>query len=136
MLIRSSFTAIAALTVLACGAEDSESSEPAGSSPDTAEVADELSTWQTRRRRTWSSATSGSTSTGTLQTRTTADGETIQVVVPTPAPIVEVPEGGTCGVFNAEGALLSCQAGTFCLTTAEGAPGTCVSAPRAPISDG
>jgi hypothetical protein len=112
----------------------------AGSDPGTpgdeaaeSEVGSVSSEWRRRSWRTWS--TSADTG-GTLVTRQTSDGELIEVFVPEPAPTIEVPAGGTCGVVNAQGVLLSCAPGTYCLSPADGVPGTCQVAPSAPRSEG
>jgi hypothetical protein len=84
--------------------------------------------------RTWW-RTPTTTSGGTVITRTTSDGEPIQVFVPDPAPAVEVPAGGQCGIV-VNGVLLSCAPGTFCLSPGEGLPGTCQVSPGAPVSEG
>jgi hypothetical protein len=67
-------------------------------------------------------------------TRQTADGEYIRVKIPEQIPVVEVAEGAPCGVQNAEGAMLSCQAGTFCTSPREGAAATCARGLRAPVT--
>lgn len=66
-----------------------------------------------------------------------AEGEPVKIQVPVEdAPAVEVQEGGVCGVANAEGVLLSCVAGTQCVSSAAGAPATCVRLPHAPRTEG
>jgi hypothetical protein len=63
-------------------------------------------------------------------TRVTPEGEIVRIRLTRPIPTIEVQSGGRCGVMNAAGSLLSCQAGTVCESAgAEGAPGTCVRAP-------
>jgi hypothetical protein len=71
-------------------------------------------------------------------TRLTSEGERIRVEIPPPDPVLEVPEGSRCGVLNKRGELLSCQAGTVCVSSSnvEGAPATCQPAPRAPRWEG
>ena len=70
--------------------------------------------------------------------RLTSEGEPMRVEVPTLDPVLEVPVGSACGVLNQRGELLSCQAGTLCVSSSNvnGAPATCQPAPRAPRWDG
>ena len=68
--------------------------------------------------------------------RHTADGELIRIRTPEPAPSIEVGEGARCGIVNQQGAVLSCQAGTFCASPSAEAQATCVRAAAAPKWDG
>jgi hypothetical protein len=122
---------LAPLPVLSCSAASFEQS-PDNDSEQVGSVSHEQGFRRSRRP----AASPNPSSSGSTQTRQTSDGETIRVFVPEPAPTVEVPAGGTCGVVNSEGVLLSCQPGTYCLSPAEGVPGTCQPAPRAPRSEG
>ncbi len=67
-------------------------------------------------------------------TRLTADGEAAIAEVPAAVSSAEVPEGAPCGVVDANGALQSCQPGTYCVS--EGGSAKCVKAPPAPRWDG
>jgi hypothetical protein len=71
-------------------------------------------------------------------TRLTSEGEPMRVVIPPPDPVLEVPVGSACGVLNERGELLSCQAGTLCVSSSnvEGSPATCQPPTRAPRWDG
>lgn len=70
-------------------------------------------------------------------TRPNAEGEPIRTYVPEADPVIEVPEGSACGATDAEGRVLSCAPGTFCMKTSEtDVAGLCRAAPRAPRLDG
>jgi hypothetical protein len=124
-----SLAGVLALGLLACSSDPTDKEDP---TDETAQVGERSAEWR-RSRRTWTAPASADE---TVVTRQTADGELIEVIVPEPAPTIEVPAGGQCGVANADGVLLSCEPGTYCLSPAEGVPGTCEVAPRAPISEG
>jgi len=64
--------------------------------------------------------------------RRSADGELVAARVVDTARVIEVKEGGRCGVSDQEGVLLSCEPGTQCVSLVEGSPGACVAGLRAP----
>ena len=134
MPIRNSLVSVVALTLLACSADyaDSQEPDPEGMGSPTDPVS-ETAGWRRTRRPP---STAPASTSGTVVNRQTADGEIIQVIVPDPAPTREMPAGGTCGVFDAQGALLSCAPGTVCISPASGVPGTCQAGPSAPINQG
>jgi hypothetical protein len=134
MPIRNALVSLVPLALLACSADyaDSQESDRESVGSPTDPVSETAGWRRTRRPPTTAPATTG----GTVVNRQTADGETIQVVVPDPAPMREVPAGGTCGVFDAQGVLLSCTPGTVCISPASGVPGTCQAGPSAPINQG
>ena len=130
---------LVALATIACSADHSDSQEPEpglGSADSPADPVSETAARRRTRRPPPAPATAPATTGGTVVNRQTADGEIIQVIIPDPAPAREVPAGGTCGVVDAQGVLLSCAPGTVCISPADGVPGTCQAGPRAPISQG
>jgi hypothetical protein len=71
-------------------------------------------------------------------TRLTSEGERMRVQIPPLDPVLEVPAGSPCGVLNARGEMLSCQAGTVCVGSPDalGSPATCQPTQRARRWDG
>jgi hypothetical protein len=127
MLYHHAVIGLVAVAVPACSGEDSL--REVSAADDSATVTEQ------RWRRPAPSENGGSGGT-TTETRVTSDGEIIRVIVPELAPTQEVPPGGTCGVFNDQGVLLTCQPGSYCLSPADGVPGTCQAAPSAPRWEG
>jgi hypothetical protein len=64
--------------------------------------------------------------------RRSSDGEEIGVLITDQVRVIEMQEGARCGVHDTEGALLSCEPGTFCLRSSEDAPGACMRSSPAP----
>lgn len=62
--------------------------------------------------------------------RDNSEGEKIHMMVPESDSVTESPTGGKCGVKSADGSMLSCQAGSMCVSPAEGQPGVCHTPPR------
>lgn len=144
MELRRLVLGVGLLSLMGCGGEITDADELGGASADVG-VDQANAALRSRRRAaaraavpatTSTTATTSTAATGTaVTTRFTADGEPIRVAIPPLAPVQEVPAGGTCGVFDANGVLLSCMPGTFCLAQREGEPGTCQRAPApAPTS--
>jgi hypothetical protein len=67
--------------------------------------------------------------------RQSSDGENISAHVVDHAKVIEVQEGDHCGVLDSNGALLSCEPGTYCLRSSEIAPGVCTRSPAAPRTE-
>ena len=124
-----------ALAMLSCSGDDSDVDRLPDENGDPAAKADSQEPAAHRHRRR-SSTASAQQSAGSVVTRVTSDGERIQVIVPEPAPTNEVPAGSACGVVDANGVLLSCAPGTYCVSPGEGLAGRCEVAPRAPRTDG
>jgi hypothetical protein len=137
MSIRESMGGLCVLAMLSCSGEVDTPDVPDDGTDPTAKAGSQEPQARNRRRRTGNrSGSAAAPSGGNIVSRQTSDGETIRVLVPEPAPTQEVPPGAPCGVLDANGVLMSCAPGSYCLSAGEGQPGRCQEAPRAPRSEG
>jgi hypothetical protein len=72
----------------------------------------------------------------TIHCITTSDGERISQLVQAAMPVIDVYPGGSCGVYNSQGALLQCVVGSSCLAPSASAAGVCQPFVQAPNNQG